>query len=607
VTLLQRCVSLLIIALALALRVWALDFKPPHIDEGVNGSFVDGMRETGYYAYDPTNYHGPLHFYVLFVSQTLFGRNLWALRIPTVLIGTAAVALLFAFRRHFSFRAAAYAAAFLAVSPAMVFYSRYAIHEMWLPFFTLLAIHGAMSLARSDARKADLWNLGLGTAGMILTKETWLLHAIAAGLAAGTVWLFLQFSGTSSRRPRPAQFFGTSAKKNEDRPSVPALTQGDFMLVIGVCYGILWAFYSGFGFDWGRVSGMFTTFAPMLDKGTSGEGHNKETFYWLKLLSYYELPALAGVIAALIVTPRRMPLTGVALICAGLAGAAYYINHLPTAERDRHDFLYPNLGFDTNTSLAIAIAVVGMSFLVALPARHPPARWLALYTLASLAAYSLVPYKTPWCIVNVVCPGCLLLGHIIDRVSASTNAWLIAIVPTGLAAFSVRSTLDLNFINPTADNLPEIQSVSLTSRILAGKNKPDLMPYIDGDRYAYVQTTLDINKLLIPLRQLAARDPRNRQITGHVYCESSPLLWLLNDFPNINYHENDKPFVDDRADFFLIPAYRESELDAVLTGAYFKTPYSPRGGGTDCYLYLAIDRFRPFVPASAPRNASTAP
>jgi len=50
---------------------------------GINGWFVDQMVKSGFYRYDPTNYHGPLHFYVLFLSQTLFGRNLWALRMPT--------------------------------------------------------------------------------------------------------------------------------------------------------------------------------------------------------------------------------------------------------------------------------------------------------------------------------------------------------------------------------------------------------------------------------------------------------------------------------------------------------------------------------------------
>src|SRR5436305_14073947 len=75
----------LIIALAAFLRFLLLGMKPPHFDEGINGWFVDQMVKNGFYKYDPTNYHGPLHFYILFVCQTLFGRNLWAIRLPVVL------------------------------------------------------------------------------------------------------------------------------------------------------------------------------------------------------------------------------------------------------------------------------------------------------------------------------------------------------------------------------------------------------------------------------------------------------------------------------------------------------------------------------------------
>src|SRR5690349_3679716 len=67
----------IIVALGAFLRVLLLGIKPPHFDEGINGWFVDQMTKNGFYRYDPTNYHGPLHFYILFISQTLFGRNLW--------------------------------------------------------------------------------------------------------------------------------------------------------------------------------------------------------------------------------------------------------------------------------------------------------------------------------------------------------------------------------------------------------------------------------------------------------------------------------------------------------------------------------------------------
>ncbi len=56
------------------------------------------MTKNGFYRYDPTNYHGPLHFYILFLSQTLFGRNLWALRMPVVVASILCVWLTLRFQ-----------------------------------------------------------------------------------------------------------------------------------------------------------------------------------------------------------------------------------------------------------------------------------------------------------------------------------------------------------------------------------------------------------------------------------------------------------------------------------------------------------------------------
>ena len=86
-----------IVAFGAFLRFLFLSMKPPHFDEGINGWFVDQMMKTGFYRYDPTNYHGPLHFYILFLSQALFGRHIWALRLPVVLasIGSIFVTLKF--------------------------------------------------------------------------------------------------------------------------------------------------------------------------------------------------------------------------------------------------------------------------------------------------------------------------------------------------------------------------------------------------------------------------------------------------------------------------------------------------------------------------------
>src|SRR6201993_599315 len=164
-----------ILGLAVFLRFLLLGMKPPHFDEGINGWFVDQVMKNGFYRYDPTNYHGPLHFYVLLLSESLFGRNLWALRLPVVLVSIACVWLALKFEPLAGRNVGRIAALAMAVSPGFVFYGRYSIHEVWILFFTMLFFFGLFGLWKFGNANY-LWSVGMGITGMILSKETYILH-----------------------------------------------------------------------------------------------------------------------------------------------------------------------------------------------------------------------------------------------------------------------------------------------------------------------------------------------------------------------------------------------------------------------------------------------
>jgi predicted membrane-bound mannosyltransferase len=127
--------AFLILALAFVPLFLFLDWKPPQHDEGVNGWMIQELLSKGYYAYDPANYHGPLHFYILFFFRLFFGDTLFALRLSAVLFAWGSVGLLLGLRPYLGRFTASTAALFTAVSPGMLFYSRYAIHESSLVFF----------------------------------------------------------------------------------------------------------------------------------------------------------------------------------------------------------------------------------------------------------------------------------------------------------------------------------------------------------------------------------------------------------------------------------------------------------------------------------------
>src|SRR3954468_22262744 len=62
-----------ITVLATALRFIALDLKPFHHDEGVNGFFLTDLVRKGTYHYDPANYHGPTLYYIALAFAKVFG------------------------------------------------------------------------------------------------------------------------------------------------------------------------------------------------------------------------------------------------------------------------------------------------------------------------------------------------------------------------------------------------------------------------------------------------------------------------------------------------------------------------------------------------------
>ena len=252
----------LILALAAFLRFFLLGIKPPHFDEGINGWFVDQVMKNGFYRYDPTNYHGPLHFYVLVLFQSLFGRNLWAIRLPVVLVSISCVWLALKFEPVVGRNVSRIAALAMAISPGFVFYGRYAIHEVWLQLFSMLFILGLLGLWRRGTL-TYLRYAGVGLIGMILTKETYAIHVACALLAIPT----LAVSYWLSRVP-------------DAKPAKQTWSWIDLAMIVIVGGFAIVFFYSGTFFNWDGVKGLYLAFKAWTETGAAGHGHEKAWDYW---------------------------------------------------------------------------------------------------------------------------------------------------------------------------------------------------------------------------------------------------------------------------------------------------------------------------------------
>ncbi len=499
----RNSLALAVLALAAGLRVWSLDLRPPHFDEGVNGWFVDQIQRNGAFRYDPTNYHGPLHFYALFLCKCLFGRNLWALRGPVVLAGVATVwLLLFPLRRFFPARTCVIAGLAMAVSPAFVYYHRDAIHETWLVLFLVMAFLGWVGLWQRRAR-ADLWMAAAGMTGMVLTKETYAIHLGCALLA----WPCAKIWGEA--------FPSHDPEINRARP----LAWWDVVLAVLSGLAAIVFFYSATFFHFEDLSGLYRTFAAWASTGAENKGHLKPWAYWLGLMVRYEWFALLGVVAA---------------------------------------------------------------FRYLLAAADSRLRGLSIYALGVLTAYTIIPYKTPWCVISITWPflvlGAAWVAEWMDVVSISRwPVWLARAgamtVVLGLGGASAFRAGRLNFHDYANEH----------------------------EAYVYVQTAENLSNFTEPVLDLARADAKNLHLRGFVVAKSSyPVPWLLGDFTRVGYYRPRRPLPAETPDFVLVTRDRLAEVEARLNEPYFKEMVQLYPGAPNAYSFLRASVFAHLMEARTP-------
>ena len=174
--------------LALGLRCPDLAVRPMHNDEAVNAVKLRPLLEQGTYRYDPQEHHGPtLSYFALAWTRVTGAGNFTTLsearlRGLTVLFGVGLILLLPLVLDGLGRGATVCSAVLIAISPAMVFYSRYFIHEMLLVFFTFLALAAFWRFYRDGKIR---WAVIAGAAMGLMqsTKETFVLSLAAAGVA----------------------------------------------------------------------------------------------------------------------------------------------------------------------------------------------------------------------------------------------------------------------------------------------------------------------------------------------------------------------------------------------------------------------------------------
>ena len=384
---------------AALLRLLFLTDKPLHHDEGVNGVFLVTLFRTGFYHYDPANYHGPSLYYLAVIPTAInnvlhwgHGLSTFVIRLVTAVFGTGVVWLILCLRRWLGSAGSLAAAALAAVSPGFVFFSRYFIHEILFVFFTL-GIVVAWLYYRESRQPSYLMLASASAAMLFTTKETWIITAAVWLVAVPCTIFYLRLlhPGTSNESDGPPASRRDEITGDQRRRRKLWLWAAGLFVAVGVLL------YTSFFTNPKGILDAFRTFSYWTKTGQNGI-YNREWSTYLQWLWQEESPILllggAGTLVAFIMARSRL-----IVFCA-------------------------------------------------------------FWTIGIFGAYSLVPYKTPWLALSLILPLAIMAGYLIEEGfhggARGGSAFVVGVfsflaVAAGVV-FSLYQAVDLSFVHYDDDS-----------------------------------------------------------------------------------------------------------------------------------------------------------
>ena len=488
-----------ILLLGAILRLADLNLVPFHHDEGVNGNFLVRLVREGVYNYDPANYHGPTLYYFsaiipwtirLFSSsaaQDTYGLTTFNIRLVPALFGLGTIWLVLTLRRHLGNVGALSAALLLAISPGAVYLSRYFIHESLFVFFTLGIVVAALKYYE-EAHPVYLILASASAALLFATKETWIISAAVLLIAMVSTLVYRRLfgfglTGQTQKRKQKGKNSNTSLSLwwSETVERFGGARNVALWSAIAVIVFVLVGvlFYSSFFTNSKGVSDSIKTFEVWTKTGSKDHVHDMST-YLMKWLIYQES----------------------ALLGLGIMGAAFVV-------------LRP----------ANAFAVFS-----------------ALWAFGMIAAYSYVPYKTPWLMLNFIVPLALIGGYAIEWIYQELGTrdveifarWLgvagvlvlaTSILP-GTVAARYRSASNIAF--ELRAFAPGFQTIDVNFRNYDNDNQY----YV----YVYAHTRRDLLKLVDEVDRITRRSSTGKD-TGVTIVSPDywPLPWYFRDYKHVGY------------------------------------------------------------------------
>ncbi|MDQ3472732.1 MAG: TIGR03663 family protein [Acidobacteriota bacterium] len=454
-----------IVFVAAFLRLYDLELVPLHHDEGVNGNFLTRLVREGQYRYDPENYHGPtIYYFSAFIpwvfrfffgsaAQDKYGLNTITIRLVPALFGLAIVWLVLLLRRHMGTIGTLAAAALIAISPGSVYLSRYFIHETLFVFFTLGLVIAALKYYE-EGHPIYLTLAAISAALLFATKETAIISVgvLAIALAVTQFYRFIR------RRDLEREANKRTLRANEPRRRQRLIDKlgGPWkvaiwaLIAVAIFVGLNVLFYSSF----------FKNYPQ-------GVYDSVRTFqFWTK------------------------------------TGRTAHVHPITT-------YVYWMI---RQESPILFLATIGAGLVVWKP-RNAFALFVALWGFGTLAAYSLIAYKTPWLGLNFIIPLALVAGYGLQMIWEESlgQLGLVAGILAVAIAISGYQTIDLNFFNYDNDDKYYV--------------------------YVYAHTRRETLAMLKEIDRVVERTREGGQ-TGItiVAPEYWPLPWYFRDFTRVGYN-----------------------------------------------------------------------
>lgn len=443
---------ILVVLGALLFRLIQLDLRPMHHDEANQAVKFGILLEKGEYRYDRTEHHGPSLYYLSLpfawvASGTSFSSlNEGTLRLLPAILGVGIILLFLLLKDGISFESAVFAGVFAAVSPAMVFYSRFYIQETLLVFFLVGAVAAAWRYTRT---RSPFWAAASGffCGMMFATKETCII-------AFGAMFAALFLTRISLKK----------SVRQEDKPDMPKISHLLIFLGTGALVSLL--LYSSFFQNPKGILDSVLAFGSYLGRAGDAGFHSHPFYYYLKMLAFSQY--------------GNGPVWSEALIL-GLALVGGYAAFRPLTNGESVPFFL---------------------------------RFVAFYTLLATAAYSLIPYKTPWNMLPFYIGFILLAGY--------GASFLLKMSKKMIFRIAVILVLVLGFFHLG------MQCYRANFKYCADSRNP----------YVYAHTSIDFMNLIQRINDLSPHHPDQEQMLIKVITqpdEAWPLPWYLRGFGRVGY------------------------------------------------------------------------